>query len=370
MSGLESRLAFSMLRGMTAEMARHIADCGFTAEGFLDADPSESSRVLGSSGRILYDRMAIDEARMAARREIEFIGNHHIRAFFLLDDDYPWNLREAPDAPVMLYELGDTDLNATHVISFVGTRRPTAAGVETCSRMVVDLAAYFPEMVVVSGLAYGIDATAHQAALDAGVPTVAVVAHGLHTIYPAPHRQLAASIVRHGGAILSEYPSGYTPYRQRFLERNRIIAGLSQATVVVESDVKGGAMSTANMAFSYSREVLAVPGRPCDPMSSGCNSLIRRNKAALVTNAADIMEALSWKPDDIPVDVASRNLFPELDGDCKAIYDALRFSKEALSVDALFSLTLIPVARVISALGELEFDGIVAKHPGNRYSLA
>lgn len=370
MTDIESRLAFSMLRGMTAGVARHIADCGFTAEGFLSADPSESSRILGSRDRIVYDRMAIDEALMAAHREMEFIRQHHIRTFFLLDDDYPWNLREAPDAPVMLFELGDADLNASHVIGFVGTRRPTAAGMETCARMVADLAAYFPRMLVVSGLAYGIDATAHQAALDAGVPTVAVVAHGLHTIYPAPHRQLAASIVRSGGAILSEYPSGSAPYRQRFLERNRVIAGLSHATVVVESDIKGGAMSTANMAFSYSRDVLAVPGRPCDPMSSGCNSLIRRNKAALVTNAADIMEVLSWKPEDIPVDVASRNLFPELEGDCKAIYDALRFSKEALSVDALFSLTLIPVVSIMSALGELEFDGIVARHPGNRFSLA
>lgn len=309
-----------------------------------------------------------EQAIFRAREEYKFVKRHNIKVLFITDDDYPWNLREVADAPVVIYQLGETVLNDRESVAMVGTRRPTAPGLDICASMVRDLAIYLPDTLIVSGLAYGIDAAAHTAALDAGLPTAAVVAHGLQMIYPASHRDLARRIISSGGSILSEYPSGETPYRQRFLERNRIVAGLCDATVVVESPVRGGAMSTANTAFSYSREVLAVPGRPSDENSAGCNLLIRKHKASLATCAGDIMEQMGWSPRETNIRMEQRNLFPELDGDCRTVYDTLRMKGEPLTPDLLHTLTRLPIAKIMSALGEMEFEGIVARHPGNRYS--
>lgn len=365
------KIAFSMLRGCDADVARAMEGAGMGLDEFFSYDKQRLSEALGASPRSPFiEQMNRDEARFKAREELAFVERHRIRAHFLLDDSYPWKLREAKDAPLVVYQLGDTDLNAERTVAVVGTRRPSSRGMELTGKMVGDLAVYLPGTVIASGLAYGIDSAAHTAALDTGLPTVAVLAHGLQMIYPAQHRDLARRILHSGGSLLSEYRSGDIPYRQRFLERNRIVAGMSDATVVVESPVKGGAMSTANIAFSYSREVLAVPGRPSDETSAGCNLLIRRQKATLVTCAGDLMEAMGWTPEGVGMKMSQRNLFPELDGECRTVYDALRFSGEQMGVDELHVKTQLPVARVMSALGELEFEGIVARNPGNRYSLA
>lgn len=287
-----------------------------------------------------------------------------------MDDDYPTRLYAVEDAPIFIYVLGAADLVSRHIISVVGTRKPTAYGIGFSGSLVKDLATYFPDLIVVSGLAFGIDAAAHRGALEAGVTTIGVVAHGLNMIYPAAHRDLARSIIQQGGALISEYPFDSQPYRQRFLERNRIVAGISDVTVVVESDIKGGAMSTANTAFSYSRDVMALPGRISDKLSSGCNHLIRKQKAHIITSPADLIELTGWQPLDLKIDTSQRNLFPELDGDTKIIYEALRFSQEPLTTDRLHMLTLIPMPQLMSILGEMEFDGIIIRHPGNRYSIS
>lgn len=364
----ELKIALSMVKGITAATVRGMEELGVEADAFFSLPMKELSEALGGGDASRFEQLDREEALARARREIQFMKKHSIKASFMLDDDYPRNLREAPDAPIVIYTLGDTDLNADRSIAIVGTRKPTGNGVETCRKITEDLGVYFPDLLVVSGLAYGIDAAAHTAALDNSLATAAVMAHGLDMIYPSAHRELARRIVKNGGCIISEYPSGEKPFRQRFLERNRIVAGLSAATIVVESAIKGGAMSTANIAFSYSREVLAVPGRPSDEQSAGCNSLIKRGKASLAVCAADVMEALNWQPEQMKVDVTQRNLFPELDGNCKIIYDTLRFSKNPMSVDTLHTATSIPVAEIMSLLGEMEFDGIVLKHPGNRYT--
>ncbi len=189
-------------------------------------------------------------------------------------------------------------------------------------------------------------------------------------IYPSAHRELARRIIRQGGAIVSEYPFDSQPYRQRFLERNRIVAALADVTVVAESDIKGGAMSTANTAFSYSRDVMALPGRVTDKLSSGCNHLIRKEKARIITGAADLVELCGWQPLDFKIDTSQRNLFPELEGEPKLIYETLKYEKEPMQTDRLHQLTLIPIARMLALLGEMEFDGIVIRHPGSRYSIS
>lgn len=359
-----------MVPGVNAEIVRRMEETGVSIGDFFNLDTSALSGALGLGRGMKFERAARDEARIRARREMAFMDKHKIRALFICDDDYPFMLRETPDAPVLLYCLGNPDLNCEHIINMVGTRKCTQYGSTWCHRAVEELAAYFPDLTVVSGLAYGIDSEAHKAALENNARTVAVVAHGLDTIYPSGNRDLARRIVREGGSVLSEYPSGTTAYPQRFLERNRIVAGLCEMTIVVESPVKGGAMNTANTAFGYGREVGALPGRVSDITSGGCNQLIRKNKATLISCAADVIELLGWRPAGIRVDARQRNLFPELIGDSSRIYEALKFESEPMSVDALHMQTGLPVPSLMSALTELEFDGIIIRLPGNRYTIS
>lgn len=362
------RIALSMTPHVDAEVVRRMADEDISPEEFFSLDTPELSGRLGLNGNIRFEKMARDEALFAARKESEAISGHNIRVLYLGDDDYPVRLSQIPDAPIVLYVLGDADLDSRHIMNVVGTRKPTAYGVNFAKKLVSDLAVYFDDLTVVSGLAYGIDSAAHTSALESNVTTVAVVAHGLNMIYPAAHRDLARHILHNGGAIVSEYPFGSPPYRQRFLERNRIVAGLSDVTVVVESDIRGGAMSTANTAFSYSRDVMALPGRITDKLSSGCNHLLRKEKAHLITSAPDLIELTGWKPLDLRIDTTQRNLFPELEGDAKRVLDAISQSHDPMQIDRISHLTGIPIPTLMSVLADLEFDGIVTRHPGNRYS--
>lgn len=362
------KVALSMVPGVTATVVRAMEEAGVSLGEFFRLPMKELSARLGATSR--FESLDREEALFRARRELEFTERHHITPLFLTDDGYPRLLAETPDAPVVIYRLGELDLNGPHVINLVGTRRCTNYGIDFCGRFVKELGEYFPDLTVVSGLAYGIDGAAHRSALDNGLPTVAVLAHGLDTIYPAAHRQLAREIVKCGGALVSEYPSGTTPFPARFLERNRIVAGMSEVTVVVESEVKGGAMSTANLAFSYMREVMAVPGRVTDRMSAGTNHLIRREKARIVATAADLIETAGWRIFDTRLKPEQRNLFPELEGEAAKIYEALRFNAEPMSVDALHAATRIPLPALMSVLTDLEFDGVVSRLPGSRYALA
>lgn len=350
-------------------MASRILDLIGSEQEFFTLSEATLSARLGLKGRILSDDYRRDILRKA-QEEIPFVENNHIRPIYFTDEAYPHRLLECDDAPAMLFTLGNADLNATHVISIVGTRNATAYGINFINHLVDDLASRIDSLLIVSGLAMGCDIAAHRRALHNSIPTAAVVAHGLDTIYPAAHRQLAREIVKCGGALVSEYPSGTTPFPARFLERNRIVAGMSEVTVVVESEVKGGAMSTANLAFSYMREVMAVPGRVTDRMSAGTNHLIRREKARIVATAADLIETAGWRVFDTRLKPEQRNLFPELEGEAAKIYEALRYNAEPMSVDALHAATRIPLPALMSVLTELEFDGVVSRLPGSRYALA
>ena len=370
-SQIQYRVALSLMRGVTPDFIRHLENSGITPEDFFNLTDKELIATLDLKPPYnIVDRYKRDEAIFRSRIEVEKMEHHKITGLFLGDDNYPWRLENLPDAPVMIYVLGDADLNFLHPISIVGTRRCTAAGLEFTSKFVSDLGGYFNDLCVISGLAYGIDAEAHKAALQNGLKTVAVVAHGLDTLYPAAHRELAKSIIRSGGAILSEYPFGTKPFRGHFLQRNRIVAGLSDAITIVESEIKGGAMSTASLAFNYNKDVFAVPGRVSDLASSGCNHLIRRHKANLLTSAADVIEITDWTPIGISIPPGTRSLFPEIEGDAKKIYDYLRFSSEPQLIDSIHHNLHIPMAPLMSLLSELEFDGIITKLPGNRYELS
>lgn len=364
------KLATVFLDGLTPELVARFPEAGIDAESFFTVSDAELNGLIGKPNGADFGMYKREEALARASKENEFMERHGIRMLYVHNPDYPPRLAEIPNPPKVLFVLGNPEIATDHMVSIVGTRRCTQAGMDFCKKFVEELAPLFPDLWVISGLAYGIDSIGHMAAIAAGRSTGAVLAHGLDTIYPAAHRNLAKDILANGGALISEYPSGETPYRSRFLERNRIVAALSDATIVMESEIKGGAMSTANTAFSFSREVFAVPGRPSDGMSSGCNHLIRQNKAHVLTSATDFMEDMDWRPAGLKIDPRQRCLFPELEGDAKIIYDCIRFQREPMTPDALHSATTMPVAKVMAALGELEFDGIVTRISGNRYELS
>lgn len=365
---LEYKIALAMTQGVTAEVVREMECRGVTPEDFFSLDMGALGDALEMN--IRFQDLNRQETLFRARKEIDFIERHSIRAISILDEEYPLLLREIPDAPVMLYVLGEADLNAQPIMGVVGSRRPSAYGANFCGSLIGDLAPYFSNLTIVSGLAYGIDTCAHTAALENGLPTIAVVAHGLDMVYPAANRDLAAKIVRNGGAIVSEYPTATRPFRGNFLERNRIVAGLSELTFVVESEVKGGAMSTANQAFSYSREVMALPGRITDPMSQGCNHLISRQKAHIFTNVADMMRLMGWVPEVLKSLPKEKNLFPELEGDQAKVYEYLRNASEPVAIDEFHQKLGISMPSLMEALADLEFEGIIVKLPGARYDKA
>lgn len=356
-----------MTPGVTAETLRHLEASGISLEEFFTLNMPELKDRMGSHGNSRFQNATREEALFRARKELEFIHRHSIRVFYLLDEDYPPLLREIPDAPTVLYVLGNPRFESTPAISIVGTRRCTAYGKSFCDSFVADIAPYYPDAVIVSGLAYGIDGAAHAAALKSNLTTFAVMAHGLDTIYPSQHRDLAKRIVASGGAIISEYPSGTRPFQKNFLQRNRIVAGLSEVTVVVESEIRGGAMSTANQAFSYSREIFALPGRYNDVSSSGCNLLISRSQAHIFTSVADLMNTMNWPIPAIGAAAPQKSLFPELEGSGAAVYNALHQARRPMQIDEIHAKTGLSMPELMSALTDLEFDGLIVKLPGARY---
>jgi DNA processing protein len=300
----------------------------------------------------------------AAEKEAEYISRNNIRTYFYLDNDYPFRLRQCDDSPVVFFFMGNSDLDAAKILSVVGTRNATTRGKEMCDKIIGGLAAGHPDLIIISGLAYGIDIASHKAALANNLQTIGVLGHGLKTTYPAVHASIAKTIAKNGG-LLTDFLSDALPERNNFLKRNRIIAGLSDATLVVESGKKGGALITADIANSYNRDVFAVPGRPDDQWSAGCNSLIKNNKAALTECSDDIEYFLNWKPEKSKPPV-QRTLFSDLDDTEKMIYELLAKEGE-LTIDSICRSIEIPVYKLSSILLQMEFKGLVKCNPGNVY---
>ena len=299
-----------------------------------------------------------------AEKEAEYVIKHKIKTCFYLDNDYPFRLRQCDDSPVVFYFKGNCDLNSNKILSVVGTRNATTKGREHCERIIGDLAKGHPDLIIISGLAYGIDITAHKAALSNNLQTIAVLGHGFKTIYPSIHRATAEAILNKGG-LLTDFMSDTLPERNNFLKRNRIIAGLSDATVVVESGIKGGALITADMANSYNRDVFAVPGRPDDQWSAGCNSLIKSNKAALAESAEDIEYFLNWTPEKSKPPV-QKTLFSELSESEQRIYELIMKEGE-LTIDHICRQLDIPISKLSPQLLQMEFKGMIKCYPGNVY---
>ena len=302
----------------------------------------------------------------AAEKEAEYVTKNNIRTYFYLDNDYPYRLRQCDDSPVVFFFRGTCDLDSNKIISVVGTRNATSRGKELCDRIIGELAQRHPELIIVSGLAYGIDIAAHKAALANKLQTIGVLGHGLGTMYPSMHESTARAITVSGG-LLTDFVSDALPERNNFLKRNRIIAGISDATLVVESGEKGGALVTADIAASYNRDVFAIPGRPGDQWSAGCNNLIKNNKAALIECAAYLEYFLGWESEKSRLPV-QRSLFADLDENEKSVFELI--SKEGeMTIDAICRILNMPVHKLSSQLLQMELKGILKCHPGNLYRI-
>lgn len=299
--------------------------------------------------------------------ELAYARAHQIRVLTINDEAYPMRLRQCDDAPLVIYTLGNTDFNTQHAVSIVGTRRCTERGRDLTQQLVAGIAARCPDVLIISGLAYGIDIAAHRAALDAGVQTVGVLAHGLDEIYPRTHRQTAIQMLQNGG-LLTEFTS-HTPIdRLNFLQRNRIVAGLADAVVIVESPVRGGSLNTARLANEYQRDVFTFPGRPTDPTSEGCNQLIRHNGAMLITTPDDLLNDMGWESAPAK-DNRQKTLFPDLTADEQAIVDALRNADADLALSDLAAALDLPTYKITPLTLALEMKGVIKVMPGSCYHL-
>lgn len=300
------KVALSMLPRMGIGTARPLmkylqGDLSLLFEGRFSTLEKDWASRFEESHLVLPERILADlrsgEALRRAEKELAFAEKYHLNICFYEDADYPSRLKACADAPLLFYMKGDVDLEAGKILSVVGTRKMTSYGRCQTEDMIASLAGVFPDLLIVSGLAYGVDVCAHRKALACGLPTLAVVAHGLDSVYPSQHRAVAREMISSGGGMLSEFPSGTEPYRSNFVQRNRIVAGLCDACLVIESPEKGGSLITARMARDYDREVFALPGRPVDANSRGCNLIIKQQVATLVESAEDIVREMNW---DLP----------------------------------------------------------------------
>lgn len=299
-------------------------------------------------------------------KEIAFIEKQNLKTYFFENDDYPEKLKHCPDAPIVLFSTGNFDLNNRKILSIVGTRQITSYGTSFCKKLIEDLTEINP--IIVSGFALGTDITAHLSAIENGLQTVGVLAHGFDRIYPPSHKKYVRQMEENGG-FLTEFWSGSVPEKENFVKRNRIVAGISDATIVIESASKGGSLITANLANDYSREVFAVPGKTTDKYSEGCNNLIKTQRANLLTSVDDILYMLNWDSKSKKEKTIQKQLFLELNPEEQKIYDYLHKNGKEL-LDIIAKECEIPVYKTASVLFDLEMKGITRPLPGKMFEIS
>lgn len=362
---LVAEIAFSKIKGINISTATRLLGIVGSPSNFFTLSATALAASTGLDTKICSNdtRLGLLET---AEKEAEFIRHKSVDARFMSNSNFPRRLTECDDAPALVYSVGPGNLDCMHSVAIVGTRHATPYGLDFVKHLVADLASALDSLIIISGLAYGIDVAAHRAAIECSVPTAAVVAHGLNTIYPADHRSTAARIVSDGGAIVTEYSSDAAIHKGNFLARNRIVAALADVVVVVESDTKGGAMSTARIASAYNREVMAVPGRTTDTYSRGCNELIANQTATIVRSADDIIDALNWSakattPTQTTIEF---DLTPEQ----KTLADYIVAHPDHTVNDICIGLGM-PYNRLSAMLFEMEMSDIIITLPGGRFAV-
>ncbi len=354
-------LALQKVDGVGDVMAKKlIAHCGSAEEVFKT--PKNKLASINQISSIIIKNLTDKSIFEKAENELQYIQNHQIQTMYFQDDNYPMRLKHCYDGPVLLFSAGNIDLENPRIISIVGTRQITSHGTEFCRKLISDLAPLNP--IIVSGFAYGVDIVAHQAAMDMGLQTIAVVAHGMSQIYPAVHKKYVRRIEENGG-FLTEFWSGGNPDKENFVRRNRIVAGMSEATIVIESAERGGSLITANLANDYNRDVFAVPGRTSDKFSQGCNNLIKTQKANLLTSAADVMYILNWELENRKK-VIQKQLFITLEPDEQRVYDYMQANGKS-EMDLIAIKCQLPIYKLSSILLNLELKGVARPLPGKMF---
>jgi DNA processing protein len=360
---LKLRIALTLIPGIGDVLGKKlVAYCGGVEEVFKQ----KKSALLKIPGIGEFFANAVRRHNVFGRaeKEMRFIEKAGIKPLFYLDEAYPQRLKHCPDSPLLLYYKGSADLNKQKSIAIVGTRNATGYGKERCEELITSFVSR--EVLVLSGLAYGIDICAHRACIKQCVETVAVLAHGLDAIYPHLHKATAEKMIQCGG-LLTDYPGGTKPEKENFPRRNRIVAGMCEALVVVESAIDGGSMISAEIANSYSRDVFAFPGRAGDPYSAGCNRLIRDNKAALIEEGADVIRMLNWEEKKTK-QPKQQQLFITLNSEEEAIVQTLQDNGN-VHIDEITVMASLPARKVSALLLNLEFAGVVKSLPGKMYRL-
>ena len=359
------RVALTLVPGIGSVQARLLTYHFGNASAVFSAKKSLLEKIEGI-GTVRATALKAFAEWSRCETEIRFAEKHHITPLFLTDAGYPGRLLHCYDPPTLLYYKGEADLNAAKIIGIVGTRSKTEYGKAVTDQLLEDLAGH--QVLVVSGLALGIDAIAHRGALKQQLPTIAVVGHGLDNIYPPEHAHLAKTIVAENGGLLTEFKSGTRPDKHNFPARNRIVAGLSDVLVVVETAVKGGSMITAELAAGYNRDVFAFPGRASDPQSAGCNHLIRSNQASLITCAADLLAATGWSDVKVTPRKKQQQLFITLTESEQVIVDLLN-NQPSLDIDAIRQSCRLSVGAIATAILSLEMQLVIKALPGKQYAL-
>ena len=359
------QVALTYLNNIGPTLAKMLVSHFGDAESVFKATPGKLLRVPGIGEKII-SQLNFRDALDKAESELRFIEKNEIGVIFYTDSAYPKRLKNCNDSPVLLFSKGNTNLNLQHVVSIVGTRNATEYGKQLCRQLVEELQQY--NVLIVSGLALGIDVTAHKEAVKLNIPTVGVLGHGLDRLYPGQNRSTADKMVLNG-ALLSEYPSGTIPDKENFPQRNRIVAGMADATVVIEAGVKGGALITAEIANSYNRDVFAFPGRVGDDYSEGCNFIIRNNKAQLLTCAADLAYSMGWEKTSDVRPVEQFMLPIDLSRDEQTIFDVLRQNNGPVAIDDLTIKTNLPTSALAMNLLNMEMQGYLRSLPGKVYAL-
>ncbi|QEC74998.1 DNA-processing protein DprA [Mucilaginibacter ginsenosidivorax] len=355
--------ALSFVKNLGPVAAKSLMAYLGSAEQVFKTSPVKMATIPGI-GEKRASQWDFNEALRLAEKELEFAAKHGIELIFYTDARYPKRLKNCADSPILLYSKGKMELNMPKVISIVGTRNATDYGKQLCRQLIEELQQY--NVLIASGLALGIDVAAHKECLRLNVPTVGVLGHGLDRMYPSQNRATADKMLENGG-LLTEYPSGTVPDRENFPQRNRIVAGMADATVVIEAGLKGGALITAEIANSYNRDVFAFPGRLDDVYSEGCNFLIRNNKAALLTCMADLAFSLGWEKDENLKPTEQFMLPLDLTKDESLIFDILQQHKAPLAIDELTIKANMPMSSLAMNLLNMEMQGYIRSLPGKTY---
>lgn len=361
---LESQIALTLIEGIGPITAKNlISHCGSASDVFKTK--KSSLLKIPEVGQFTASAVCDFKDFAKAEQELKFIEKHNIKTYFYASKNYPYRLKSVADSPVILYQLGNANLNSERIIGIVGTRMPSDYGRNFCENLVESLSG--TNTLIISGMAYGIDVCAHKASIKNNLPTVGVLAHGLDRLYPPQHKKYARAMMKQAGGLITEFLSGTNPDRENFPKRNRIVAGLCDALVVVETATRGGSMITAELAWQYDRSLFALPGRHNDEKSAGCNFLIKTNRAEMIETTEDLIKSMGWDNDS--KNIPQQRILPLDLSESETLLYNLFNKKKLMEIDELIKTSGLSSSQAALTLLDLEFKGFIKPLPGKRFQL-